>query len=179
MKDHENGDHPSRPYDFKFFKGSLPQILLGPFLNTLIQIFQRVILSGAANHTKGEVKIIIIYIIFILNIIFILVVELKLRIIYYIRIRLYFCNFSNSFVKNFFKSFILWLIVRKGVSAPRSFFIPPSWYPSLSLEKCNSPPSWHVSWENTRFCDDTLESERFKTINIKSWKPITYRNCLS
>ena len=24
----------SRPYDFKFFKGCLPQILLGPFLNT-------------------------------------------------------------------------------------------------------------------------------------------------
>ena len=28
----------SRPYDFKFFKGSLPQILFGPFLNTLPQI---------------------------------------------------------------------------------------------------------------------------------------------
>ena len=25
----------SRPYPFKFFKGCLPQILLGPFLNTL------------------------------------------------------------------------------------------------------------------------------------------------
>ena len=25
----------SRPYSFKFFKGCLPQILLGPFLNTL------------------------------------------------------------------------------------------------------------------------------------------------
>ena len=25
----------SRPYRFKFFKGCLPQILLGPFLNTL------------------------------------------------------------------------------------------------------------------------------------------------
>ena len=25
----------SRPYHFKFFKGCLPQILLGPFLNTL------------------------------------------------------------------------------------------------------------------------------------------------
>ena len=29
----------SRPYHFKFFKGCLPQILLGPFLNTLSQIF--------------------------------------------------------------------------------------------------------------------------------------------
>ena len=28
-----------RPYRFKFFKGFLPQVLLGPFLNTLSQIF--------------------------------------------------------------------------------------------------------------------------------------------
>ena len=28
----------SRPYHFKFFKGSLSQILLGPFLNTLNEI---------------------------------------------------------------------------------------------------------------------------------------------
>ena len=28
----------SRPYSFKFFKGCLPQILLGPFLNALSQI---------------------------------------------------------------------------------------------------------------------------------------------
>ena len=28
----------SRPYHFKFFKGCLPQILIDPFLNTLIQI---------------------------------------------------------------------------------------------------------------------------------------------
>ena len=27
-----------RPYHFHFFKGCLPQILLGPFLNTLSQI---------------------------------------------------------------------------------------------------------------------------------------------
>ena len=27
-----------RPYSFKFFKGSLPQILLGPFLNTLTHV---------------------------------------------------------------------------------------------------------------------------------------------
>ena len=27
------------PYHFNFFKGCLPQILRGPFLNTLIQIF--------------------------------------------------------------------------------------------------------------------------------------------
>ena len=27
--------HLGRPYHFKFFKGCLPQILLGPFLNTL------------------------------------------------------------------------------------------------------------------------------------------------
>ena len=29
----------SRPYHFKFFKGCLPQMLLGPFLNTLIDMF--------------------------------------------------------------------------------------------------------------------------------------------
>ena len=29
----------SRPYPLKFFKGCLPQILLGPFLNTLSQMF--------------------------------------------------------------------------------------------------------------------------------------------
>ena len=28
----------SRPYPFKFFKSSLPQILLGPFLNTWAHI---------------------------------------------------------------------------------------------------------------------------------------------
>ena len=28
----------SRPYHFKYFKGGLPQILLGPFLNTLSHI---------------------------------------------------------------------------------------------------------------------------------------------
>ena len=28
----------SRPYHFKFFKGSLPQVLLGSLLNTLSQI---------------------------------------------------------------------------------------------------------------------------------------------
>ena len=27
----------SRPYPFRFFKGCLPQILLGPFLNTFSQ----------------------------------------------------------------------------------------------------------------------------------------------
>ena len=29
----------SRPYHFKFFTGCLPQILLGPFMNTLTQLF--------------------------------------------------------------------------------------------------------------------------------------------
>ena len=62
-------------------------------------------------------------------------------------------------------------IVRKRVSAPLSFFIPPF------LRNMQSPfPSWHVSRENTRLYDDTLESGRLKTINIKPWKPITYRN---
>ena len=29
----------NRPYPFKFFKDCLPQILIGPFLNTLFQTF--------------------------------------------------------------------------------------------------------------------------------------------
>ena len=32
----------SKPYPFKFFKGCLPQILLGPFLNTLSHIFYNI-----------------------------------------------------------------------------------------------------------------------------------------
>ena len=31
----------NRPYPFKFLKGCLPQILLGPFLNTLSQMSRR------------------------------------------------------------------------------------------------------------------------------------------
>ena len=30
----------SRPYPLKFFKGCFPQILLGPFLNTLSHMYQ-------------------------------------------------------------------------------------------------------------------------------------------
>ena len=37
----------SRPYSFKCFKGCLPQILLGPFLNTLPQMFSENISDGA------------------------------------------------------------------------------------------------------------------------------------
>ena len=33
----------SRPYPFTFFKGSLPQILLGPFLNTFSHISQKIL----------------------------------------------------------------------------------------------------------------------------------------
>ena len=36
----------SRPYSFKFFKGCLPQILLGLFLNTLSQIIVRFLTSA-------------------------------------------------------------------------------------------------------------------------------------
>ena len=35
----------SRPYPFKFFKGCLPQILLGPFLNTLSHLYGRICMS--------------------------------------------------------------------------------------------------------------------------------------
>ena len=70
--------------------------------------------------------------------------------------------------------------VRKGVSASLLFFVPPSWYPPLSLETCtpthpppSTPPSSHPSQENTRFYVYRLESGRLKTINIKPWKSIT------
>ena len=65
----------------------------------------------------------------------------------------------NKFGQKFFANSIM----RKGVSVP------------LSLETCNYFPSP----ENNRFYDDTPESGRLKTINIKPWKPITYRNCVS
>ena len=55
-------------------------------------------------------------------------------------------------------------------SAERCFSLPflfPKPYPfcisPFSLETCNPPPSWYLSPENTRFCDDTLESEKLKT----------------
>ena len=31
----------NRPYQLRFFKGCIPKILLGPFLNTLSQVFHR------------------------------------------------------------------------------------------------------------------------------------------
>ena len=49
-------------------------------------------------------------------------------------------------------------------------------FSSPSLETCNPPPpptldTTHPQ-ENTRFYDNTLESGRLETINIKPWKPI-------
>ena len=80
-------------------------------------------------------------------------------------------------------------IVQKGVSAlPLS---PPFFSHPPFLQKNASPPlppplpppkscsSWHQSQENAKFYDDTPESERLKKINIKPWKPITYRNSVS
>ena len=43
----------SRPYSFKFFKGCLPQILLGPFLNTLSHFILRV--SKMRSHVLSLV----------------------------------------------------------------------------------------------------------------------------
>ena len=37
-----------RPYHFKYFKGCFPEILLGPFLNTLTHMFQ------APNRNRNE-----------------------------------------------------------------------------------------------------------------------------
>ena len=38
FKNGPNKNALGRPYPFKFFKGYVPQILLGPFLNTLPQM---------------------------------------------------------------------------------------------------------------------------------------------
>ena len=40
----------NRPYHFKFFKGCLPQISLGPFLNTLFQIRLKYDLENSSFH---------------------------------------------------------------------------------------------------------------------------------
>ena len=53
------------------------------------------------------------------------------------------------------------------------FFLIPSFFRNMQ------PPSWHPSRRNIRPYDDTPESEKLKTINIKSWKSITYRNFVS
>ena len=55
-------------------------------------------------------------------------------------------------------------------------------HPFLQKHATPPPPPYlhtHPSKENTRFYDDTPESGRLKKINIKPWKPITYRNCVS
>ena len=66
-------------------------------------------------------------------------------------------------------------IVWKGVSAPPFFFHLP-FFRNKQLPP--PPPFWHPSQGNTGFYDDTPESERLKAINIKPWKPITYKNCV-
>ena len=40
----------SRPHHFQIFKGCLPQISFGPFLNTLSHIFKSVLLTRAGNE---------------------------------------------------------------------------------------------------------------------------------
>ena len=42
-----------RPYNFKVFKGCLPQILLGPFFNTLTQMY---LLSSRDNKKYNDEK---------------------------------------------------------------------------------------------------------------------------
>ena len=46
----------SRPYHFKFFKGCLPQILLGSFLNTLTHLHQKNKKKHALRSTNNQVK---------------------------------------------------------------------------------------------------------------------------
>ena len=55
--DKVKADHSlKRPYTFKVFKGCLPQILLGPFLNTLSQItfYSLSKLSSGRLHPKNQ-----------------------------------------------------------------------------------------------------------------------------
>ena len=45
-----------RLHHFKFFKGSLSEILLGPFLNTLSHISDEKKISGAIMDCQGPVR---------------------------------------------------------------------------------------------------------------------------
>ena len=55
---------------------------------------------------------------------------------------------------------------------PSPFLIPPAFFRNME-----PPPSLDTDHEKIPD-DDTPESGRLKTINIKPPKPITYRNCL-
>ena len=74
--------------------------------------------------------------------------------------------------------------MRKGVSPPFLFSLPcpplTTFLISPFFRNIQPAPvsSLHPSQENNTFYDDTLESGRLKTINIKPWRPITYRNCV-
>ena len=98
----------------------------------------------------------------------------------FITVGIEFKRLSNS---NWPKLHLKRTIVRKGVSAPHPpfFFHPPvlDIPPIFRNMQPPSPSSWHPSQGNTRFYDDTPESGRLKTINIKPWKPITNKNCVS
>ena len=48
----------SRPYPFNFFKGSRPQILLDPFLNTLSQFIP---FSGSARYSRKNIIVVLRY----------------------------------------------------------------------------------------------------------------------
>ena len=47
----------SRPYHFKSFKGCLPQILLGPFLNTLSHFSILAEATSVGNNRMGDLHI--------------------------------------------------------------------------------------------------------------------------
>ena len=46
----------SRPHPFKFFKGRLPQIVLGPFLNTLANMFDIILTQPAITCSKLTIE---------------------------------------------------------------------------------------------------------------------------
>ena len=43
-----------KPYHFKFYKGWVSQILLGPFLNTLFQIYLRISTGSKGFHAVSN-----------------------------------------------------------------------------------------------------------------------------
>ena len=78
-------------------------------------------------------------------------------------------------------------IVRKGVLTSLSFFIAPSWYHPLSLEKWNPPNPTSIPVLLTQpitgknqilWWHSGIRETENNIIMIKPWKPITYRNCV-
>ena len=80
----------------------------------------------------------------------------------------------------------LFIIVRKGVSVPPFIFHPPFLISSLSLETCNPPTPLPFPLDTQHgkklwYMIQILWYSRVRETknNIKPWKPIAYRKCVS